>query len=123
MCAKYGKCLMLAAALVAAVAFLSGSATGQKLLPMPTTPEGAPKEYFRIEGCGILKGHMFTANDQTWELDIRSERLRTAAAELNGKCTYVAGTPEFRRYPGRGTVPTIVADQLRAGKPMQPMEN
>lgn len=127
--AKYGKCLVLVAALVAATAFLSGSAVGQKILPMPTFPESTQKEYFRIEGCGILKtgvkfagnettGYALTADGQTWELDLRSERLRTTAAELNGKCTFVTGTPEFRQYPSRGMVPTIVVDQLRIGKPM-----
>lgn len=133
MYAKCGKSLVLVAVLVAAAAFLSGDAVGQKVLPMPTPPAGAQKEYFRIEGCGILKtgvkfagkettGYALTADSQTWELDLRSDRLRTAAAELDGKCTFVTGTPEFRRYPSRGTVPTIVVDQLRMGKPAAPMD-
>lgn len=132
MYAKCGKYLVLTAVLVAATAFLSGSAVGQKILPMPTSPESAQKEYFRIEGCGMLKtgvkfsgnetaGYTITADGQTWELDLRNERLRTTAVELNGKCTFVTGIPEFRRYPSRGMVPTIVVDQLRIGKPMQPM--
>lgn len=134
MYATYGKNLVLVAVLVAAAALLSGGAVGQKILPMPTPPAGAQKEYFRIEGCGMLKtgvkfagnettGYALTADGQTWELDLRNDRLRTTAAELDGKCTFVTGTPEFRRYPTRGTVPTIVVDQLRIGKPMQPMGN
>ena len=120
---KCGKNLVLIAVLVAATAFLDGSAVGQKVLPMPMPPENMQKEYFHIEGCGILKGHMLTANGQTWELFLKNDRLQKTAAELDGKCTFVTGTPEFRRHPSRGTIPTIVVDQLRAGKPMQPMGN
>lgn len=128
------KNLVLTAVLVAATVLFSGAAVGQKILPMPTPPGDIQnqKEYFHIEGCGILKtgvrfagnettGYTLTADSQTWELDLRNERLRTTAAELHGKCTFVTGTPEFRRYAGRGVVPTIVVDQLRIGKPMQPM--
>lgn len=126
---------MFGVILVIAATFLGGSAADQKRLPLPVTPPTeAAKEYFHVEGCGMLKtgirfaenettGYTLTANDQTWELRLKSDQLRKSADELEGKCTYVTGTPEFVQYPSRGMVPTIVVESIRAGKPMQPMGN
>lgn len=127
MSTTFAKSLMIGVALVVTAAILSGSAIGQKTRPTPvTSPAEAAKEYFHIEGCGMLKTgvtYTLTANDQTWELHLKSDRLRKSADELNGKCTYVTGTPVFQRYPSRGMVPTIVVESVRIGKPMQPMGN
>lgn len=124
MSTTFAKSLMIGVALVVTAAIFIGSAVGQKTRPNPAAPPAeAAKEYFHIEGCGMLKGYTLTANDQTWELHLKNDRLRKSADELNGKCTYVTGTPVFQRYPSRGVVPTIVVDNLREGKPMQPMGN